>query len=294
MVLSKWTESVEDVNEWGINRRDFLSRIGAGALAWTALISSSTSALAGALLDTNDVESILSKGLDNPENMRIFRAMIKAEVAEAYKNNPQAWYPSYNSDRIDNDQVFFWNVRRNVSNQIEYDRITKTHYDNRIKGKIDFSSPDAILEKMSNRVPSMEQEWNIAFIMKDQNRVDVFIYYEAWILKYVFPTTIWSGSDTPSIMVVGWSEASGDKRLANYWKIDGKRWPMPYSRRLSTLSSDLSERYEGINTHIWNVWPWKSSHGCARQWALAAAILYHTMKDWTIVYRTAQKLDPET
>jgi len=245
-----------------------------------------------------ELEQLLAEWLDIPENMNRLRALAKKELKTAYDNNPQSGYNRYDESKLDRDSVWFWNVWGDTSNHIQYNRATWTLYDDRIEGRIDFSSPNNILNTINNRVVAAEASWNIAFIMKDQNWVDVFIYYEAWILKYVFPTTIWNGNSTPSTMIVWWNTNFWDRKLANYYNIknrDGSRskWPMPYSRRLSTLEQDLSEQYGGINTHIWTVWPWNSSHWCARQGGLGAVLLFHTMKDRTVVYRTNQRLKKE-
>ena len=226
--------------------------------------------------------------------MRRIRSMIKAELAQAYKENPRDWFPAFDSTRIDSDAVFFWNVWGDTSDQMRYIPETNTHYDNRIMWKIGARTPENILNLIWNRISSYEWNWNIAFIMKDQNGTDCFIYYEAWILKYVFPTTTW-GPDTPDNMIVRWwyhrakEIEYNDRQLANYYDLPGSgggrlRWPMPYSRRLCTIDADGSIHYEWINTHIGNVGPWEGSHGCARQGALWACILFHTMMPDTIVY----------
>lgn len=288
------------LSEKKLGRREILW----GVLAsWVILAASTTVASAASILSEQSVESLVSRGLDKQENMNRLRRLIENELRDAYRNNPRAGFPSYNANRIDRDDVFFGNVRGNVSNQIQYDNRFGTTYDNRIKWVIHFSTPEHILWSIGGqRFPELERSWNIAFIMKDQYGVDIFAYYEHGKLKYLLPTTTGSRS-TPDNMIVRWwyhrekAIHYNDRELANYYHLQssGKKWPMPYSRRLSTIDRNGQIHYEWINAHIWNVSPNESSHGCARQWALGAALLYHTMQADTVVYyRPHIYLPPES
>jgi len=125
--------------------------------------------------------------------------------------------------------VFFGSVRWESYNAIK--TYNGTTYDNRIKGQIDFDSPEGILASVDNRL--IEQESNdIAFVIKDQRGVNIFVYYENGKLKYLFPTspgtstlgrTPWNMKfpTTGELDAVrwGWSWPT-ERTLANYYQDD--------------------------------------------------------------------------
>lgn len=249
----------------------------------------------------NDVAvPLLRQWLDKPGNMEKLKTLIDRELKIAYRNSNPEFLP-YNKD-MRNDDVFFWNTGTS-GNHIQFIEKTGTHYDDRLQWQINIENPDRILKHIEERIPE-DTSGDVAFIMKDQNGIDIFVYYESGKLKYVLPTTPGRPGEktlTPAVMMV-----SENRMLANYyfdgefkkdgslWK-DGKKWgTMPYSRRMNRKSgSDWI--YDGQNTHIGKVAKGEGSSSCARQGALGAYLLFYGMKTWTIVYyRPELRLDKES
>lgn len=222
-------------------------------------------------------------------NMDKLRTLIERELINAYNTQANPEYHGFWGN-VWNDATFFGSIRGKASNQIVSHN--GAVYDNRIKGVINFDTPNELLAQVKNRVPSQETE-NIAFVIKDQKGVNIFVYYEAGKLKYAFPTS--PGAErfelTPKNMVV-----TNRRQLANYyqddlyqktrqlWRDGKKGGAMPYSLRLNVVDSSWNMYYDGHNTHIGKVTGKNASHGCLRQWALWAYLIFYGVKPGTVIY----------
>jgi hypothetical protein len=229
---------------------------------------------------------LIEAGLDKPENLKKLRYLIYRELREWYKDAALPDFREYNAEEVWNDTAFFGGIKG--KNGIEYHK--GAHYDTRIEGKIKFDTPDEILSVVHQRIKSKEAG-NIAFIMKDKNGIDIFVYYESGKLKYLFPTTPWSEKNpTPANLQV-----TSESKLANYFYDDafkkyktlknGTKWgAMPYSRRLDYQTPRGAWKYAGHNTHVGNVTENGGSHGCARQSILGAYLMFYGLKTETLIY----------
>lgn len=74
----------------------------------------------------------------------IIREIAKYEIDSAYRNNPQAGFRPYDTSKLDNPNTFFGDIGENPNIAM----MDGTLFDTRIKGRINFNSPDEMLRNL--------------------------------------------------------------------------------------------------------------------------------------------------
>ncbi len=237
--------------------------------------------------------------------------LIAQEVGSAYDVSTVAWFRKFDAGNIYDPNVFFWNIPWESP---EIGNLNGTLYDSRIKGQIDLNSPNPLLQNLW--LPEGQQ--NVGFVIKDQNGMFMFAYYQAGKLRFVAPTS--PGADT-----LGTTPSSGlaygsYKNLAHsFYGDDYKRkkdengnftetieeyntrletaiqqgidigGPMPFAHQV--LKDGIPD---GYYTHIGQVNGLPASHGCIRLPALWAYIMFYAGDTGAnIYYKPSYQLSPE-
>jgi hypothetical protein len=223
--------------------------------------------------------------------------LIRKEVEKAYRDNATRWFRKYNSNRIMDENVFFWDIPWTP-------RIVSDLWilmDDRIFWQIDPDSPSQLLKEL--KLP--EEQKDVTFVIKDRNGIFIFVNYEGWKLRHAAPCSPWSSAFgewavTPNSWLSFWEYRDvphyfldDDKKkrngettqehsarlrghINNWWTVGGS---MPFSRRV--LKNGIPD---GYYTHIWNVNGRQASHGCIRLPALWAYIMFYERNTWSNIY----------
>lgn len=228
----------------------------------------------------------------------IIREIAKYEIDSAYRNNPQAGFRPYDTSKLDNPNTFFGDIGENPNIAM----MDGTLFDTRIKGRINFNSPDEMLRNLW--LPEGLQD--ATFIVQDQNGVLIFASYIWGKLRFIAPTS-------PGTSALGTTPGDGlvyndYTNLSHYYLNDEMKWldpeslqahireggrvgwSMPYARRI--LHNGL---VDGYYTHIGEVNGQPASHGCIRLPAFWAYIMFYAGKaNSPIYFRPDYKLPPES
>jgi len=232
------------------------------------------------------VKPLLNGPLDELDVQKM-QYLIAEEVWSAYSASTTEWFRKYNKSRIYDPNVFYGNIPWEPS----IDGFNGALYDSRVVWNIDFDSPNKILSDLG--LPTDQQD--VAFVVKDTNGLNIFVYYEWWKLKCVCPCSPWKAAlwTTPT----SWLEYNEYRDLSHYFLDDDRKgetnethnsiisswgtigWSMPYARRI------LKDwKVDGYYTHIWDVNGRDASHGCIRLPAFWAYIMFYEGNNATNIY----------
>ena len=202
----------------------------------------------------------------------IIREISRHEIDSAYFHNPQRGYSTYNTNLLDDPNIFYGDIGENPS----IAKFEDTLYDSRINGQINLNSPDSLLQ--AGWYPVWQK--NVGFVVKDQNGKLVFAYYKNGKLKYVAPCSPGRNSenrpDTSEEITYDETPANGlsfseYRNLGHYFPDGEGGGPMPYAHAL-LFHGNKSRIYTHVGSKIDGS---KLSHGCIRLPDWLAYILFY-------------------